>query len=86
MNSQLEDFLRKLADEVGTNGERNFGQPLGQAIESFQADVDRLYMYEAEGMLDTSIPHEENRSGNKYIDSIRVKLTKDGEEKWRSKP
>lgn len=48
----------------------------------FGAEVDRLYKYEAEGLLDTSSPHREQRSWKRRIDSIKVRLTERGVKRW----
>jgi hypothetical protein len=82
MSDQLEGFLKRLARDVGADGEKFYNPAPGQDLDIFGADVDRLYRYEAEGLLDTSSPHREQRSGKRQIDSIKVRLTERGVKRW----
>lgn len=82
MSDRLEEFLKSLAREVGADGEKFYNPVPGQELDAFGIDVDRLYRYEAEGLLDTSSPHREQRSGKRQIDSIKVRLTERGVRRW----
>lgn len=82
MSDRLDGFLEKLAREVGADGIKFYNPEPGQDLELFGAEVDRLYRYEAEGLLDTSSPHREQRSGKRRIDSIKVRLTDRGVRRW----
>lgn len=82
MRDQLEEFLTRLAREVGADGEKFYNAVPGQDLDVFGTEVDRLYRYEAEGLLDTSSPHREQRSGKRRIDSIKVRLTERGVKRW----
>ena len=85
MGDRLEEFLTRLAREVGADGEKFYNLTPGQDLDVFGIDVDRLYRYEAEGLLDTSAPHREQRSGKSLIDSIKVRLTERGVRRWASR-
>jgi hypothetical protein len=82
MSDRLDEFLKRLAREVGADGEKFYNAEPGQDLDLFGAEVDRLYRYEAEGLLDTSSPHREQRSGKRQIDSIKVRLTERGVKRW----
>lgn len=56
MSDRLEGFLKSMAREVGVDGEKFYNPAHGQDLDAFGVDVDRLYRYEAEGLLDTSSP------------------------------
>jgi hypothetical protein len=86
MSTSLLDRLRKQADEIGEGGERSYGQSEGQSIEAFQSDFFMIEQYESQGLLDiTREPHRESNSANRYVDNVRVKLTRRGVERWASK-
>jgi hypothetical protein len=85
MSDRLGEFLERLAREVGADGEKFYNPAPGEDLDVFGADVDRLYRYEAEGLLDTSSPHREQRSGKRQIDSIKIRLTERGVRRWGDK-
>jgi hypothetical protein len=77
----LEEKLDKLADE---GGEVTLAPRDGQDLESFQADVSRVRDLERRGLARVISEHQESRTGHRYIDRLRLRLTDYGVE-WRKR-
>ncbi len=83
MFTRLEEFLRKMAKELGDSSEMSFGRADGETLEAFQLEISKLEQYEYDGLLDiVGEPHKQSRSGREYVDSIRIHLTHEGVKEW----
>ncbi len=63
-------------------GEISLGPEQGQDLEAFQATVSFLRDYERQGYLIIVREHQESRTGRRYVDRVRVRLTDKGIQ-WR---
>ena len=76
VNEQLE----KLADEEGEMTIAPDGND-EQSLKAFQGEVRRLRALADEGVIEiVRQPHQENRTGKRYIDRVRVRRTASGDE------
>ena len=71
----LDESLDRLA---GVDGEGTLAPHEGQDLESFQADVRRVREYARQGYVTIVREHPESKSGQHYIDRVRVRLTESG--------
>ncbi len=86
MSDSLEERLQNQADELGDRGKKNYGPTADQTTDNFQDDFHRIEQYEREGLLEIiGDPHRESTSGNRHVNMVMVRLTKEGAENWRSK-
>ncbi|HWN11981.1 MAG TPA: hypothetical protein VNO50_22320 [Pyrinomonadaceae bacterium] len=76
----MSDRLDQLAEQG--EGEISLGPEEGQNLEAFQATVSFLRDYEGQGHLTIVRTHQESRTGRRYIDRVRVRLTDSGIQ-WR---
>lgn len=75
MSAHLENFLDKLARERGS---AIFAPAESQDLEAFQADVNRLRSDERRGLLRIISEHKESKTGQRYVDRVRIELTDAG--------
>jgi cytosine/adenosine deaminase-related metal-dependent hydrolase len=77
----LNERLDELAERG--DGQITIGPDAGQDLEAFQATVALLRDYERSGyLIIVGTPHKESRTGHRYVDSVRARLTDAGIE-WR---
>jgi len=75
VNEQLE----KLADQDGEKTIAPDGND-DQSLKAFQGEVRRLQALADEGVIEIVREHPENRTGKRYIDRVRVRLTASADE------
>ena len=77
----MSERLDQLAERG--EGEITIAPEVGQDLEAFQAIVSFLRDYERQGyLIIVRPPHKESRTGRRYIDRVRVRLTDSGIQ-WR---
>ena len=77
----MSERLDQLAEQG--DGEITIAPESGQDLEAFQATVSFLRDYERQGyLIIVRPPHKESRTGRRYIDRVRVRLT-DRDIQWR---
>jgi hypothetical protein len=77
----MSDRLDQLAEQG--EGEISLGPEEGQDLEAFQATVSCLRDYEGQGyLIIVKPPHKDSRTGHRYVDRVRVRLTDKGIQ-WR---
>ena len=73
----MSERLDQLAEQG--EGEISLGPEESQDLEAFQATVSFLRDYEKQGyLIIVRPPHKESRTGHRYIDRVRVRLTDRG--------
>lgn len=77
--------LNERLDELAQrgDGEITIGPNDGQDLEAFQATVSLLLDYERRGYLVIVNSHHESRTGRRFTDRVRVRLTSPLGVEWR---
>ena len=85
MQDRLEEFLITLANNVGPNKFRAYNpDPADAELNSFAADINRLYRLAGDDLLYTGQTHGSSYATRCPIGSIQVMLTKSGVALWRA--
>lgn len=77
----LDEKLDQLA--ARGDGQITVAPQAGQDLESFQAVVSQVRRYESQGFVQILSEHKESRTGKRYVDRLRIRLTEIGI-KWRN--
>ncbi len=78
VDEQLDLLADKLEPTEFQDGEAIIGPKEGQDLGSFQADVRRLRDYSSEGHFQIRREHQENMSGNEFVDRVHIRMGPEG--------